>query len=267
MITRNELKYYSSLLKKKSRDEHNKFIVEGTKIVLDGLDSNIKCEIIFMSYEFMEMNKFLVTKLEKKGLKVEILKNQDYSKLTDTKSPQGISAVFHKPVHKTKSIESINSNLVVCLENISDPGNLGTILRNSDWFGVKEILLINNCADVYNPKTIRASMGSIFHLNIFELNELNDDLKKLKRSGYKVLCTDLSGKNIFEFQPSSKCVITFSNEANGISQNLLDMADDNITIPEMGKAESLNVASASAVILAILSNKNSSCILSGNKAN
>jgi TrmH family RNA methyltransferase len=240
MLTNNELKYYSSLNQKKFRNKENKFIVEGNKIVEEGLKSSFNCELVLVSHFYFEENEDYLRSIIKKNLRLEILKSRKFSRLTDTVNPQGIAAVFEKPTQTEKALDNLNSKLVVCLENISDPGNLGTIIRNCDWFRVREVLLINNCADIYNPKTIRAGMGSIF---------------KLKKGGYKILCADLTGENIYDYQPPDKSIIIFSNEAAGPSQEMLSITGDKITIPKLGKAESLNVASASAVILALFTLK------------
>jgi TrmH family RNA methyltransferase len=252
MISKNSLISYSRLLKKKFRQEQRKFIVEGIKTIQEGINSNFKCEIIFATNNFKEANNKIISELIKKNLRVEIIKNIDFQKLCSMVNPQGISAVFLFPDFNKKKIEEDSSNLIVCLENISDPGNLGTIIRNCDWFGIKEIILSKNCSDVFSPKTIRASMGSIFHLTIYEDVDLSTTLALFKNKDYKITCADLDGENIFGYKKSEKEVIVFANEANGPSNYLLSVSDNRITIPKFGKAESLNVASASAIILAEL---------------
>jgi TrmH family RNA methyltransferase len=249
MLTKNELKYFSSLNQKKFRNKENKFLVEGNKIIEEGLNSSLSCEIVLVSHLYFEQNENYLRSITNKKIRLEILKNPEFIRLTDTVSPQGIAAVFNKPAGSHKVLDNLNSKLAVCLDNISDPGNVGTIIRNCDWFGINTILLTSNCADIYNPKTIRATMGSIFHVNIFEDIE-KERLIKLKELDYKIFCTDLKGKNIFELALPDKSIITFSNEAYGPSPWLSEIADENITIPKIGRAESLNVASASAVILA-----------------
>lgn len=250
MISRNSLISYSHLLKKKDRNEQKKFIVEGIKIILEGLNSNLKCEVIFTTNDFKNANEKIISEFDKKKLRVEIIKNIDFQKLCSTVNPQGISAVFLFPDSYENKVEEVTSNLIVCLENISDPGNLGTIIRNCDWFGVKDIILSKDCAEVFNPKTIRSSMGSIFHLKFYQDIDLLTTLPLLKNKNYRITCADLDGKNIFEYKKSEKEIIVFANEANGPSNYLLSISDGKITIPKFGKAESLNVASASAIILA-----------------
>lgn len=250
MITKNELKYYSSLLKKKFRDKENKFIVEGKKIIQEAVKSEFLPEIIIVTNTFYEDEREFLEKISIKNIRIEKLKNQEFSKITDTVNSQGIAAVFEKN-YISKKIS--DSDCIIYLENISDPGNAGTIIRNCDWFGVKNIILSNDCADIFNPKVIRASAGSIFHLNIFENKDLNF-LLDLKNNGYKIFTTDLEGENIYKFNFPEKFIVTFSNEASGPSEELLKITDKKITIPKFGNAESLNVASASAVILSRIKN-------------
>ena len=249
MSTKNELKYYASLHRKKYRDDEKKFIVEGTKIIDEGLVSNFNCEIIFVTFQFNEENRKYLYELKKKGLTIEVLKSPEFKKISDTVTPQGIAAIFTKPSNKHTFISNQGSNIIVCLDNISDPGNIGTILRNCDWFGINNILMLNNSADAFSSKAIRASMGSIFHLNIKTEPDAKRSLSDIKIKGYKIICGDLKGKNIFQYQPDIKTAIIFSNEANGPSIDVLSLVDDSVTIPKLGTAESLNVASASAVIL------------------
>ncbi len=245
-MTQNQLKYYSSLLRKKYRAAEKKFLVEGKRIVEEGINSKYFCEKIFVSQKLYENSR---SKKLFKNIDFEILNKSELMRLTDTVSPQGILAVFRIP--EIKKIEDIKSNIIVFLENISDPGNLGTIIRICDWFGIDTILCSDNTVDVYNPKVIRSSMGSIFHLDIIDDFKV-DSLDILLDRGYKLVCSDLKGENLYDFKIADKIIIAFCNEATGPSEELLSKSDYKVTIPKIGKAESLNVASASAVILAQL---------------
>jgi TrmH family RNA methyltransferase len=250
MTTISELKYFSSLLNKKFRDEYGKFLVEGEKSVLDAINSKWTCEIIICTKDYSEAEPKQLQNLSEKVNRIEIVTPREFTKVQTTENSQGIVGVFLKKNFRGE-IDS-NSNLIVALENINDPGNAGTIIRTADWFGITEILLSETCTDIFNPKTIRASAGSIFHIKIFNEVKFFDKLLELKRNGYKILCTDLSGISIYKYECNPKEVIIFSNEANGPTNALLEIADEKITIPKKGKAESLNVASASAVILSEL---------------
>ncbi len=250
MISNRELKYYSSLLIKKFRSEEQKFLVEGVKIVEEGLDSSYDCEAVFVTPAFMDSAPEILNKINSSSNKLFVIKSAEFQRISDTKSPQGIAAVFLKPEKKI-DINQIKDNRLVFLDNISDPGNLGTIFRTCDWLGFKIIFLSPQSVEYLNPKVIRASMGSVFHLNIYD-NIAENDLVKLRKTGYKLICSDLDGKNIFEFKSDKKFIITFSNESSGPSEELKKIADTSVTIPKRGKAESLNVSSAAAIILSHL---------------
>jgi len=250
MISKNKLKYYSALMKKKDRDIHQKFIAEGLKTIQEGLDSSYSCEAVFMTVEYETLNKKFPRKY---NVPLDIVNEEDFNMLTDTVTPQGIVAVFNYP--SAKDVNNIKSSLIVCLENISDPGNLGTILRNCDWFGVTDVVLSKYSADVFNPKTIRSSMGSIFHVNIYDETELSTFVEEYKKKDYRVLCADTDGEDLYTFEAEGKDIIILASEAHGPSVDVLRLSDHRITIPKYGKAESLNVASASAVILSRLANK------------
>jgi RNA methyltransferase, TrmH family len=245
MISVNELKYFSSLLHKKYRQKENKFIVEGKKLIDEGIEARFNPEIILTTHTCYETEKSFFNSL--KGFRIEILKTPDLLKLTDTRNSQEVVAVFP---YLNRNFESSEiKGTIVYLDNISDPGNTGAILRNCDWFGITNVLLSEESVELYNPKVIRAGMGALFHLNIFQGINI-EHLLELKNAGYKFICSDLRGKNIFNFNLPAKSVITFSNEAHGPSPGLLKLADEKVSIPSKGRAESLNVASASAVILA-----------------
>lgn len=251
MITKRELKYYSSLLHKKYRSSENKFIVEGEKCVMEGLKSAFHCETVFVTNEFLEQKKTIKNANEHVGIRLIVLKPQDFKKISDTKSPQGIAAVFNKKKSVVNISNLAEEKIIVYLDNISDPGNAGTIIRNCHWFGIKNILLCKNSSEFTNPKVIRSSMGSVFHLNIYE--EIDSSaIKQLKDNGFEILCSDVKGENVFSFNRKEKIVLTLSNESHGPSNEIKNLADQKISIPGKGNAESLNVASASAVILAEL---------------
>lgn len=250
MISKNKLKYYSALIRKKERDIHKKFISEGLKTVEEGLNSNYSCEVVLLTGEYESGYGEFPKKYD---VPVEYVNENDFAKLTDTVTPQGIAAVFNYP--KERDVSKIKSRLVVCLENIADPGNVGTIIRNCDWFGVTDIVLSKNCADVFGSKTVRSSMGSIFHLNIYEGIELSNFLDDFRKKGYKVLCADTEGEDIFTFEQEENNIVILASEAHGPSIDVLRLSDHRVTIPRFGQGESLNVANASAVILSRLAVK------------
>jgi RNA methyltransferase, TrmH family len=250
MISKNKLKYYSALVRKKDRDIHKKFIAEGLKAIVEGLNSSYSCEVVLVTAEYENTYAEFPRKY---NVPIETVNANDFNKLTDTVSPQGIAAIFNYPTEK--DVNNIKSGLIVCLENISDPGNLGTIIRNCDWFGVTDIVLSKNSADPFSRKTVRSSVGSNFHVNIYNETELSTFLENYRKKDYRVLCADTEGEEMNSFQADGKSILILASEAHGPSVDILRLSDHRITIPRYGKAESLNVASASAVILSHLATK------------
>ena len=251
MISKSELQYYSSLLTKKHRKSEKKFLVEGMKSVHEGINSNYECEVIFITNKFAEQQEDTFKMLAKAKKKTISLKQKEFEKLSDTETPQGIAAVFVNPGLEFSPELISDDKIIVMLDNISDPGNLGTIFRNCDWFGVKNILLSENIVDYTNPKVIRSSMGSVFHVNIYE-NINSDNLNALKKDGYEILVADLEGENVFTYRSDKKKILILSSESHGPTKEIEKLSDKKISIPKIGNAESLNVASASAVLLAQL---------------
>lgn len=248
MITQKEIKYYSSLLQKKFRQQEMKFIAEGDKLVTEAIESGCVPELILTTDSFFNEQQDYFGSL--KDFRIEMIKAADLKKLTDTKTPQQVIAVF--PFIKSRfNASQFKAPLLVCFDNISDPGNTGTILRNCDWFGINEVLLSEGSVELYNPKVIRSSMGSVFHLKIYEDVQLRQ-LEELKEKGYKIVCSDIRGEDVFDFKRPDKCIVVFSNEAHGPGTDIRRLSDHFISVPKKGKAESLNVASASAVILSHL---------------
>jgi len=246
MIPQSKLKEYASLLQKKYRREEGKFLVEGKKLVKEGLEqSRYKCEIVFITNEFKDKNEEFIFSTFR-HIQFEILRSVDFNRLCDTQQPQGIAAVFQLPINEEKP--KLVSRKIVYLENIADPGNLGTIIRTCDWFGYGQILLSKNCVELYNPKVIRATMGSLFHVAVSENVELSF-FSNLQQLGFEIFCSDLEGQIFSDVEKPEKLVLCFSNETNGPSQELLDISNFKLTIPKKGNAESLNVASASAILL------------------
>jgi RNA methyltransferase, TrmH family len=254
MITKSEIKTIRSLHHKKFRDSENKYFIEGTHLVEEALKINSDFDIILVTPEFEERNQKFLTAIARKKIRTEKLPHKELEIISDTENSQGIFAVLKK---KENSIENHlqkcagqKKQIILALEGISDPGNLGTIIRSSDWFGIDAIIIGKKSVDLYNPKVIRSTMGSIFHLPIFQDIDLPEIISKLKKDDFKIYVTTLNGEIYTSFKYSQKAVFIFGNEAHGISNEILNKADTTITIPSFGKAESLNVGTAASVILA-----------------
>lgn len=250
MFTKNQLKYYSNLNQKKFRLLEQKFLVEGQKLIIEALKAKLHCEVILTTSSFRETNPSFFKNQILQHTTIELISHNELERISDTQTPQGLIGVFEIPKHKP--LNPNKEKLIVSLESISDPGNLGTIIRSCDWFGINYIFLTPDCAEVYNPKVIRASAGSAFHVSVIEVENFYEELKRLKEYNLKILIADLNGEDLYEFKKSDKSIVVFSNEAHGPSQELLNIADHVLTIPKKGKAESLNVASAAAVFLSEL---------------
>lgn len=244
-MTNNELKYYSSLKIKKYRELENKFLVEGAHLIEECLSSPYRNLI----QKIIIRDNFDVSKLNISSFKTEITSQRDFEKLSDTVNPQGIIAVVNMPEitnHK------ISDNLIIALENVNDPGNLGTITRTAYWFGINDILISENSADVYNSKTLRSSQGAVFHTNpSFDIN-LAEKLSELRSDGYNILLTDLDTSNNlshFTIDKNKKYVLVFGNEANGVSSELKNLSFEKIKIESYSPCESLNLAVSAGILI------------------
>lgn len=242
MGTNYSIKFLQKLLNKKYRQESDLFFIEGRKIFLELIKENIPYEHIFATNEFCSKNSDLAIKY-----KPTIINNTTFNKLSALETPPGLIAYIKKEYILSNVV---NDNNLLMINKISDPGNLGTIIRIADWFGFKEIIISKECVELFNPKVVQASMGSIFHIKfIIDVNSL-EIIKQLKQKGYQILVADLQGENIYKTNlTNKKNIFVFSNEANGPEKQILSLADKILTIPSFGKAESLNVAVSTGIIL------------------
>jgi RNA methyltransferase, TrmH family len=249
MISKNEIKYIKSLQLKKFRDLEKQFTAEGRNNVEEGINSSYRCTHLLLSEPYVKANPGIIEIAGVKNIRYSITGEDEFSRAAGSVNPQGILGIFDIPERKMPEFEEMNEP-VVYLDEISDPGNVGTIIRTGDWFGIRHIILSSNSADIYNPKTVRATAGSLFHLNLYPDTDLISIFANIKNADYSLAATVLEGVNIYSSELVRKTIIVLSNEANGVSKEILELADQRITIPGKGKAESLNVASAAAVIMA-----------------
>lgn len=252
MISEAALKRYSSLLHKKHREEEKAFIIEGEKLILEALESGKNIEVIIAISENVASEN-LLTRLQKKSVRFESCTASRFKKLTDTVHPQGIIAVVSSAGYFKPETAAISSPLVLYLNNINDPGNMGTILRTAGWFGLEDIILSPECVEIFNPKVVRSAMGAIFKLNFYV--EIPEKLKALKKKGYKILVSDMDGDDAGEIESANKTILVMNNEAHGADTEIKSIADSIISVPGSGKAESLNVAVSAGILLYELSRK------------
>jgi TrmH family RNA methyltransferase len=180
---------------------------------------------------------------------IKDLKEIQLNQLSDAVHSQGVIALVHQSVDSFDAKSVQHAQLIVACDRISDPGNLGTILRTCDWFGADALLLSEGCVSVYNEKVVRSTAGSIFHIDVFENLDFEIVLPTLKSDGFKVLATALNGKSLQGYSLPDKAVFLLGNEAQGVNTQFIQLADAAVCIPRHGKAESLNVGIACGIFL------------------
>lgn len=242
------IKYLKKLKDKKYRDQENCYIIEGIKLIKEAIGENIKIKYIIVCDDCKQENG-IDSELKYEIAKYECIyvSEKIFLSLTNVVNPQGILAV----VEKGKNISKINydEDLFLILDDIQDPGNMGTILRTADSINLKQIIVSKGSADCYNPKVVRSTMGAIFRINIIESEDLTKTIKEMKKNKIKIATTSLqTEKSIYDIT-YEKTAIVIGNEANGVSNEVLELADEKIKIPMPGKTESLNASVATAVIL------------------
>ncbi len=243
MLSKSKVKYIQSLGQKKFRDEHNVFVAEGPKTVLDlAKGSLVKIQAIFALPGWLSQyrNSFGKTEIVEIG-------ESELEKVSLLKTPNEVIAIVEKP--EARDIDPEKEQVILALDTIQDPGNLGTIIRTADWFGLKNIICNEGCADIFNPRVVQATMGSIARVNC-----IYTDLGKWLRHNeeIRVFATVLDGRPVSEMDRISSGVIVVGNESRGIENDILESANVRITIPRMGGAESLNAAVATGIILSHL---------------
>ena len=242
------VKNIRKLKEKKYRDLSNQYIIEGIKLVKEAIEENAKIKTIVVCDD-CEKNGTLDKKLlyEIARFNCIYVTEKVFNILTDVSNPQGILAV----VEKNNNIQEINyeQDLILILDNVQDPGNLGTIMRTADSVNLKQIIVSKDCGDVYNPKVVRSTMGAIFRVEILERENLETTITEIKKRGFKTMATDLGTESSIYDEQYQKCAIVIGNEANGVSKEILDIVDKKIKIPMLGKTESLNASVATGIIL------------------
>lgn len=237
MISRQLAKFVKSLKLKKYRKKASAFVVEGAKNVVELLSSDYEVMHLFITEKFqLEYQNMLPT-----GDQYNLCTEKELESIGTFQSNEYAVAVAKM---KDETFEAMEGDLVIALDDVQDPGNLGTILRIADWYGVGQILASYETADLYNPKVINASMGSFTRVSI----HYTDLEEKLLGSSRTVYGAFLEGKNVHEIETEFPAIVLLGNEASGISDRLRKTVDRKITIPRIGGAESLNVAVSTAVI-------------------
>ena len=240
MVSKNQLKLIKSLHQKKYRNEHGLFFVEGLKVVKELLKSDLKLVEVYATNKFVShFSNHVIQEIETRELK----------KVSALHNPSGVLGVFEMP--KQKKVEL--NDWIVVLDDVRDPGNLGTIIRLCDWFGIKNLVCSKETVDCFNPKVLQATMGSITRVNIV-YKDLEPFLSQNKLPIYGAF---MEGDSIYNEEYPKAGILILGNEANGISMLLNNLIEKKITIPQFGNksAESLNVATATAIVLSEIRGK------------
>ena len=270
------IKNIKKLKEKKYRDLENAYLIEGIKIVKEAIAENAKIKQIVMCEDFtdnVELDKDTLYELARHNL-IYVTRNIMDS-LSDVKTPQGIIGVVEKSKRfaeedndQNKSKNNIDAetnmlgnktgiepkvdytqDIIIALDGVQDPGNLGTIIRTADSANLNQIIISKTSADPYNPKVVRSTMGAIFRVNIIETENIVEELKKAQENGFKVMVTALdSSESIYKTEFNKK-VIVIGNEANGVSKEVQIIADEKVKIPMLGKTESLNASVAAGIMI------------------
>ena len=270
------IKNIRKLKEKKYRDLENAYLIEGIKIVKEAIAENAKIKQIVMCEDFtdnVELDKDTLYELARHNL-IYVTRNIMDS-LSDVKTPQGIIGVVEKSKRfaeedndENKSKNNIDAetnmlgnktgiepkvdytqDIIIALDGVQDPGNLGTIIRTADSANLNQIIISKTSADPYNPKVVRSTMGAIFRVNIIETENIVEELKKAQENGFKVMVTALdSSESIYKTEFNKK-VIVIGNEANGVSKEVQSIADEKVKIPMLGKTESLNASVAAGIMI------------------
>ncbi len=267
------IKHIKKLKDKKYRDLNNEYIIEGIKIIEEAINekANIKQVVICDDCEkTSNISKELMYEIAR--YECIYVTKKIFDSLTDVSNPQGILAIVEKNAVKSKisnikngeKSETIdveekeiiaeneidyNQDIIVALDDIQDPGNLGTILRTVDSIGINQILVSKGTADSYNPKVVRSTMGAIFRVRIIECEDLEKTLKEIQKHNFEIVVTSLQTKNSIYDIDYKKKVIVIGNEANGVEPRIQKIADKKVKIPMLGKTESLNASVATGIIL------------------
>ena len=242
------VKEIKKLKEKKYRDQNKQFIVEGIKMVAEAIEEKADINTIVVCEDCINdgsIDKKLLYEIAK--FNCIYVNEKVFNIITDVTNPQGILAVINQN-RKNNEID-YTADFIVALDGIQDPGNLGTILRTADSANLKQLIVSNETADCYNSKFVRSTMGGIFRVNVIRENNLVESLKQLKQHGFEIVVTSLETNNSIYNISYNKKVVVIGNEANGVSKEVLELADKKVKIPMLGKTESLNAGVAAGIMI------------------
>ncbi len=244
-----KIKMVKSLKAQKGRKENGLFMVEGKKLISEAIEYGYVLQMLFLrksddiggrSGHFPDISESYV------------LEGELFDSVCDTKTPQGELGVFLLPMDKPDAASERIEGLVLALEDVQDPGNVGAVIRSADAFGASAVMLSMGCADIYSQKVLRSSMGSVFHMPVIRCADFSGSVMAQKQWGSKIIALHQDGEDIRGLSPGGDAILLVGNEGNGLSMEALDIADILCAVPMKGRAESLNAAVAASVALFML---------------
>lgn len=242
------VKAAAELKQKKYRQQHSLFLAEGLRTVEEAVRYG-KVQRIFYTAIDDERTRSVLEEAAAQQVELICVSENVMKKIADTETPQGVIAVCEQQKNTLEKLLADGKMLLV-LDRVGDPGNIGTMLRTADAAGLGGIVLLKGSADIYAPKTVRASMGSLFHVPVIAGLSEEDFVSKARKAGYELLVTCLDGAdNLYKADLRGRLAFVMGNEANGVSETLLKAADKRVFIPMQGRAESLNVAMAAGIVM------------------
>lgn len=244
MVSKSQISFIKSLHQKKYRKENGIFIIEGIKSIEEFIQSNYQVHSIYYLAQYQSSLTALPA-----NIKLFEVNNVELDKISTLQTPQGILALVHLPKPAVLNAASLKNAFTLVLDGVQDPGNMGTIIRTADWFGFKQIICSNNCVEVYNPKTVQATMGSLSRIDIY-YEDLPTVLKDLDLPVFGAV---LNGKSMYKTDWGNEGLVILGNEGQGITPEVMKFITNPVTIPRTGSAESLNVAISAAILCADIS--------------
>lgn len=250
-----QMKNISTLLKKsKERRTTKSFVVEGPRMVVEAPVEGLKAVYVAESYENNVENKSILQALKEKSAQAnaiyEVVADNVFKSVSDTQTPQGIMAVVAMPEYELKELLDGEKTHLLLLESIQDPGNLGTMVRTGEGAGVTGVIMNRTTVDLFNPKTIRSTMGSIYRVPFYVTDDLEETMKELQKSGISLYAAHLKGEHSYDEEDYTKaCGFLIGNEGNGLSDEIANLADTYIKIPMEGQVESLNAAISATLLM------------------
>ncbi len=252
MISKSRFRSILALKHKKFRDEQNLFLIEGYRLCQEALQSDFIIDALLINPDCLPHPKLneIVQLAQHRQIAVIEINQAEVKRLAETVNSPGIFCIVQQRSFDLDAYIAKDNHLIVVIDEGQDPGNVGTIIRACDWFGVDAVFLSNATVELYNPKLVRSTMGSIFHLPIIDEVDLNLLFPRLKQQGYYIFGADIDGENPYhQINYPRPLMLVIGNENRGIRKDLIPYLDKTVKIPSHGKAESLNMALAAAIII------------------